>query len=83
MIFLKCAKDMRLQSMAVFDEISGAQKAQILGAGALNSCQVRIMGELKAKVTEYVYNLGQIESGKMKVVWLMPNKHNLHMANKT
>ena len=29
----------RLQSMAVFNEISGAEKAQILGAGALNSCQ--------------------------------------------
>ena len=35
--------------MAVFDEISGAEKAQILGAGALNSCQARIMGELKGK----------------------------------
>ena len=33
----------RLQSMAVFDEISGAEKAQILGAGALHSCQVRII----------------------------------------
>ena len=58
--------------MAVFDEISGAQKAQILGAGALNSCQVRIMGE-QAKVRKYVYNLGQIESEKMKVVWLIFN----------
>ena len=29
--------------MAVFEEISGAAKAQILGAGAQNSCQVRIM----------------------------------------
>ena len=32
----------RLQSMAVFDEISGAEKAQILGAGAQNSCQVAV-----------------------------------------
>ena len=41
----------RLQSMAVFDEISGAEKAQILGAGAQNSCQVRIMalGGLRGK----------------------------------
>ena len=37
----------RLQSMAVFDEISGAEKAQILGAGAQNSCQVRCMSEFK------------------------------------
>ena len=35
--------------MAVFDEVSGAEKAQILGAGAENSCQVRIMSELRGK----------------------------------
>ena len=39
----------RLQSMAVFDEVSGAEKDQILGAGAENSCQVRIMSELRRK----------------------------------
>ena len=35
--------------MAVFAEISGAEKAQILGAGAQNSCQVQIMSELRGK----------------------------------
>ena len=35
--------------MAVFDEISSAEKAQILGAGAQNSCQVQIMSELRGK----------------------------------
>ena len=35
--------------MAVFDEISGAEKAQILGAGAQNSCQVRIVSDLRGK----------------------------------
>ena len=35
--------------MAVLDEISGAEKAQILGAGAEKSCQVRIMSELRRK----------------------------------
>ena len=39
----------RLQSMAVFDEISSAEKAQILGAGVQNSCQVQIMSELRGK----------------------------------
>ena len=39
----------RLQSMAVFDEISGAEKAQILGTCAENSCLVRIMSELRDK----------------------------------
>ena len=39
----------RLQSMAVFDEISGAGKAQILSAGVQNSCQVRIISELRGK----------------------------------
>ena len=37
----------RLQSMAVFDEISGAEKAQILGAQ--NSCQLWLMSELRGK----------------------------------
>ena len=35
--------------MAVFNEISGAEKAQILGASAENSCQVQIMSQLKGK----------------------------------
>ena len=43
--------------VAIFDEILvaekaqilGAEKAQILGAGAQNSCQVRIMSELRRK----------------------------------
>ena len=35
--------------MAVFDEISGAEQAQILGAGAENSFQLRIMSELRGK----------------------------------
>ena len=35
--------------MAVFDEISGAEKAQILGAGAQNSCEVGIVRELRGK----------------------------------
>ena len=39
----------RLQIMAVFDEISGAEKAQILDADAQNSCQVQIMRELRGK----------------------------------
>ena len=39
----------RLQSMAVFNEILGAEKAQILGSGAQNSCQVQIMSELRGK----------------------------------
>ena len=39
----------RLQSMAVFDKILGAEKAQILGAGAQNCCQVRIMSDLRGK----------------------------------
>ena len=38
----------RLQRMAVFCEISGGTM-QIVGAGAQNSCQVRIMGELRGK----------------------------------
>ena len=40
--------------MAVFDEISGAEKAQILGAGAQNSCQVQIVRELRGKSKKYV-----------------------------
>ena len=39
----------RLQSMAVFDKTSSAEKAQILGAHAQNSCQVRIMSGLRGK----------------------------------
>ena len=35
--------------MAVFDKILGAEKAQILGADAQNSCQVGIMSELRGK----------------------------------
>ena len=38
--------------MAVFDKILGGEKAQILGAGAQNSCQVRIdriVRDLRAK----------------------------------
>ena len=35
--------------MAVFDEISGAEKEQILGAGEQNGRQVRIMTELRGK----------------------------------
>ena len=35
--------------MAVFDKIAGAEKAQILGAGVQNSCQVRIVRELSSK----------------------------------
>ena len=35
--------------MAVFDEISGAEKPQIVGAGVQNSCQGRIMSELRGK----------------------------------
>ena len=42
-------RNSRLQSVAVFDEISGAEKPQILGVGAENSCQVRIMSELRRK----------------------------------
>ena len=40
--------------MAVFDEIPGAEKAQILGAGVENSFQLQIMSELRGKVTKYV-----------------------------
>ena len=39
----------RLQSVAVFDEISGAGKAQILVAGAQNICQVQMTSELRGK----------------------------------
>ena len=39
----------RQQSMAVFDKIAGVEKAQILGAGAQNSSQVRTMSELRGK----------------------------------
>ena len=39
----------RLQSMAIFAEISGAEKAQILGAGAQNRCQAQILIELRGK----------------------------------
>ena len=35
--------------MVAFDEISGAEKAQILGAGMQNSCQVQVMSELRGK----------------------------------
>ena len=35
--------------MAVFDKISGAVKAEIVGVGAQNSCQVQIMSELRGK----------------------------------
>ena len=35
--------------MAVFDEISGVEKAQILGAGVQNSCQVGIVSEFRIK----------------------------------
>ena len=35
--------------MAVFDKISGANRAQIVDAGAENSCQVRVMGGLRGK----------------------------------
>ena len=38
-----------MQSMAVFDEISGAEKAQILGADAQNSCQVGMMSAFRGK----------------------------------
>ena len=39
----------RLQSMAVFDEISSAEKAQILGEAVQNICQVQMMSELRGK----------------------------------
>ena len=48
--------------MASFDEISGAEEAQILGAGAQNSCQVRIMTELRAKVTKLVLKTMKIRA---------------------
>ena len=35
--------------MAVFDKISGVEKAQILGAGVQNTCQVRIVRELRSR----------------------------------
>ena len=35
--------------MTVFNDISGAGKAQILGADAQNSCQVQIMSDLRGK----------------------------------
>ena len=35
--------------MAVFNKILGAEKAQILGTGVQNSCQVRIVRELRGK----------------------------------
>ena len=39
----------KLQSMAVFDGIVGVDKAQILGVGAQNSCQVWIVRKLRGK----------------------------------
>ena len=46
----------RLQSVAVFDKISGAEKAQILGAGAQNSCQVQITSGKSNKICIYLNN---------------------------
>lgn len=39
----------RLQSMAVFDETSGAEKPHVINTSAQNSYQVRIMSELGGK----------------------------------
>ena len=56
----------------MLNEISDVKKAQILGAGAQNSCQVRIMIELRGKSnkicvkTTKITALGQIESGRRK-----------------
>ena len=35
--------------MAFFDEISGAEKGQILGVGVQNSCQVQVVSESRGK----------------------------------
>ena len=62
--------------MAVFEVISGAEKAQVFGAAAQNSRQVRIMGTLRHKTNKICVKnndyrklefWGQIESGKRKV----------------
>ena len=42
--------------MAVLDEISGAERPRIVGAGAQNSCQVRIMSELRGKSNKMLKN---------------------------
>ena len=39
----------RLQSMAVFDEISGAEKPKIVSAGAQTSYQVRFISQPRCK----------------------------------
>ena len=39
----------RLQSMAVFDEISGAEKPKIVSAGAQTSYQVRLISQPRCK----------------------------------
>ena len=74
----------RLQSMAVFDKISSAEKAQILGAGAQNSCQVQIMSELRgSKVTKYVLKTIKIRknlAGTVDILYsLVPNLPNMCM----
>ena len=61
----------------MFAEISGAEKAQILGAGAQNSCQVRITSELRGKSNKICVKKMKIrplgtdsgaKSGKRKVL---------------
>ena len=47
----------RLQSKAVFDKISGAEKPEIINASTQNRCQVRSRGELWSKSNKiYVKN---------------------------
>ena len=58
-----------LQNMAVFDKISGAEKPQIMSAGAQNNGQVWSKSELRGKSNKICLNektmkikaLGQIE----------------------
>ena len=48
--------------MAFLDEILGVEEAEILDAGAQNSCQVRIISELRAKVTKFVLKTMKIRA---------------------
>ena len=70
--------------MAVFDKISGVEKAQILGAGVQNSCQVQIMSELRGKTNKICVKKnenqsfgGRFESGKGKACALFFSIKNL------
>ena len=61
----------RLQSMAVFDEILGAEKAQILGASAQNSCQVQSVRELRGQSNKIVLKTMKIRALGADLTWEM------------